>query len=57
MLNSLPGSVGGHTELAAPGEARLEGATLALGHQLLHREEEGDILASRRFSERVVVSS
>ena len=44
------GAVRRHAELAAPSEARLEGAALALGHQLLHRKEEGHVLAIRQLN-------
>ena len=48
-VKEATGSVGGDAELATPGEARLEGAALALGHQLLHSEEEGHVLAVRQL--------
>mmetsp|Transcript_87026 Transcript_87026/g.188323 ORF Transcript_87026/g.188323 Transcript_87026/m.188323 type:complete len:355 (-) Transcript_87026:18-1082(-) len=42
-------AVGRHVELAAPGEARLEGAALALRDELLAGEEEGHVLAIRHL--------
>mmetsp|Transcript_43655 Transcript_43655/g.135505 ORF Transcript_43655/g.135505 Transcript_43655/m.135505 type:complete len:319 (+) Transcript_43655:74-1030(+) len=39
------GAVGGHLELAAPREARLELAAVALRHEALDREEERHVLA------------
>ena len=48
-VKETTGSVGGDGELATPGEARLEGAALALGHELLDGEKEGHVLAVRQL--------
>ena len=45
-------AVRGHAELTTPSEARLEGAALTLGHQLLDGEQERHVLAIRQLHSR-----